>query len=158
MKSAAGWQDVAIHNVSAHGMKISVAAPPPRGAYIELRRASQVIVARTIWVQGLECGLRTQDAIDIAALVNPAATRAEAVGREIAQAERRRAPRAGESAARSARFAARFQYAAIAAAILAAAGYATWVVSDTLSRPFDSIGAALGGEAEHHGAAPGSVE
>lgn len=144
MKSADGWQDVAIRNVSAHGMRISVAMPPKRGAYIEVRRASQVIVARAMWVQGNDCGLRTQDVVDIPALVNPNAARAEAVV-GAANAERRRGPRPDESAAAARRSSQMFNRLAVGTAILAGAGYAAWTVGEVLSTPFAAVGAALGG-------------
>lgn len=144
MKSADGWQDVAIQNVSAHGMRISVALPPKRGAYIEVRRASQVIVARTMWVQGHDCGLRTQDVVDIPALINPHAAKAEAVIGE-AQADRRRAPRADEVGAASERTARGLQFVVFAGAIVLAAGYAAWTVGDVLRRPFAAVTAAMGG-------------
>ncbi len=145
MKSGDGWQDVAISNVSAHGMRISVAMPPRRGAFIEIRRASQVIVARAVWVEDHECGLRTQDTVDITALLNPNAARAEAVC-TAAAADRRRGPRADDVAARSQRFSARFQQVAIAAAVVCAAGYLASSVGDVLRTPFASVTAALDGK------------
>lgn len=145
MKSADGWQDVAIQNVSAHGMKIAVAMPPRRGAYIEIRRASQVIVARAMWVQDNECGLRTQDVVDVPALIDPNAVRAEAAIAGV-RADRRARSRADEVAADSARLAGRFQYAAMIAVLLCAAGYAATRVSDVLGAPFASITAALDGK------------
>lgn len=145
MKSADGWQDVAIRNVSAHGMRISVALPPQRGAYIEIRRAAQVIVARIMWVDDKDCGIRTQDVVDVPALIDPTANRAEAAVAAHA-VERRRAPRADETAARSQRFAARFQFAAMLAVILAGAGIAAWTVGDLLAAPFARVNAALEGK------------
>lgn len=144
MKSAEGWQDVAIQNVSAHGLKIAVALPPRRGAYIEIRRASQVIVARAVWVHDNECGLRTQDVVDVPALIDPNAARAEGMLAD-ARRDRRVQPRVGESAARSRHFAARFQTVAIAVAIVLAAGIVLTTVSRTLGTPLDTISAALGG-------------
>lgn len=144
MKSADGWQDVAIRNVSAHGMRISVALPPKRGAYIEVRRATQIIVARTMWVQGNDCGLRTQDVVDIHALVNPNAAKAEAVI-VAANADRRHAPRAEESAESARRASQLIQQLLLGAAILAGAGYAALTVSETLRTPFAAIGEAMGG-------------
>lgn len=144
MKSADGWQDIAIRNVSVHGMRISVARPPQRGAYIEVRRATQVIVARTMWVQGNEFGVRTQDAIDIPALVNPNATKAEAMLGEI-RSERRRLPRPDESARRADNIAQKLRYVAFGAAIMAGAGYAAVTVTQVLTNPIRTITHALEG-------------
>ncbi|MHA6722629.1 PilZ domain-containing protein [Sphingomonas sp. RS2018] len=145
MKTASGWQDVAIENVSAHGMKISVTCPPQRGAYIEIRRASQIVVARTVWVDGNDCGLRTQDVIDIPALVNAHAIRAEEVIAAHA-ADHRKGPRAASVAARSTRFARHFQWMAVAAAGTAAAGVLAVIAAETLRRPFTAIETALVGD------------
>jgi hypothetical protein len=146
MKSADGWQDVAIQNVSAHGMRISVALPPRRGAYIEIRRASQVIVARAVWVREGECGLRTQDIVDVPALVDPKATRIEGVVAK-AREDRRTQPRIAETAERSRRFARHVQAVAVAAGIVMAAGGVVTTVSTTLSAPFARISAVLSGGA-----------
>ncbi|MFD1788972.1 PilZ domain-containing protein [Sphingomonas floccifaciens] len=144
IKTADGWQDVAIRNVSAHGMRISLAMPPKRGAYIEVRRASQVIVARTMWVQGNDCGLRTQDVVDIPALVNPNAAKAESV---IAAAndERRRRPRIDESTETVRRGTQRFMSVVFGLAIVSAAGAVAMIVSDALQSPFAAVRTALGG-------------
>ncbi len=144
MKTAAGWQDVAIRNVSPHGMRISVSVPVKRGAFIEVRRASQVIVARAVWVEGNECGLRTQDAVDIPALVDPKATKAERVIGEAA-VERRRIRRPEESAAEARRAVRSVGFAATGVALLLVAGYAASTVGATLRQPFDRFGAALSG-------------
>lgn len=145
MKSDTGWRDVAIHNASAHGLKISVPVPMRRGDCIEIRRASQIIVARVMWAHDGSYGVRTQDVVDIPALVDPNAARAETAIAGF-KADRRRAPRAEETAARSHRLAARLQYAAMGVAVLLGAGYAAWVVSDTLSAPFAAVSVAFGAE------------
>ncbi len=154
MRSGDGWQDVAIRNVSAHGLGIAVALPPRRGAVIEIRRASQIIVARTMWVDNNECGLRTQDVVDVAALLSPNAKRAEAVC-VAAHNDRRRTPRIDDTAAHSLRNGRRLQHVALAAAVLCGAGALAWSVSDVLRAPFASISAALGGE--QAGAAEASI-
>jgi len=145
MKSADGWQDVAIRNVSAHGMRVSVALPPRRGAYIELRRATQVIIGRTMWVQGNDFGVRTQDAIDIPSLVNPNAAKAEAMLGE-ARSDRRRLPRPEDSAQRASGIVQKLQYAVFGAVLMAGAGYAAMTVSDVLGSPMHAVRDALGGK------------
>ncbi|HET9511383.1 MAG TPA: PilZ domain-containing protein [Sphingomonas sp.] len=145
MKSADGWQDVAIRNVSAHGMRVSVATPPKRGAYIELRRATQVIIARAMWVQGNEFGVRTQDRIDIPALINPNAAKAEAMLEE-ARSDRRRLPRPEDSARKTHGIVQKLQYAAFGAAVMAGAAYAAVTVSTVLGNPMHAVSRALSGE------------
>lgn len=142
MKSVDGWQDVAIRNVSIHGMRISVALPPRRGAYVEVRRAAQIIVARTMWVQGNDCGLRTQDSVDIPRLINPNATRAEAV---VAAhlSDRRRLPRAEDTVQRAVDRVQVLRRITFGVVILAAAGYAAVTVTNVLSAPMTAVRTAL---------------
>ena len=65
MRSGVSWRDVCILNLSVHGVGIQAAEPPARGTYVEIRRGSQVIVARVAWAKGHRAGLRSQDAIFI---------------------------------------------------------------------------------------------
>ncbi|KQN26483.1 hypothetical protein ASE86_10285 [Sphingomonas sp. Leaf33] len=146
MKSADGWQDVAIRNVSAHGLRISVTLPPSRGAYIELRRATQIIIARAMWVQGTDCGLRTQDVVDIPTLLNPSATRAEAV-LEAYHSDRRRLPRPEDGAQRASGMVQRLRYVAFGAVVMAAAICAAMTVTNVLSAPMHAVRDALAGTA-----------
>ena len=146
MKTATGWQDVAIQNASALGLKISATEPVRRGDCIELRRASQIIVARIVWAQNGSYGLRTQDVVDIPALVNPNAAKAEVAVAGF-QADRRAKPRHEDSAERSRTFAARFQWAAVGGAVMLAAGYLVTTVQEVLSSPLAAVSDALGGSA-----------
>ncbi|WP_367113633.1 PilZ domain-containing protein [uncultured Sphingomonas sp.] len=144
MKSADGWQDVAIRNVSTHGMRISVALPPKRGAYVELRRATQVIIGRAMWVEGNDFGVRTQDVVDIPSLVNPNATKAEAMLAEIRR-DRRRLPRHEDNARKAHSIVQKLQYIACGAAIMAGAGYVATTVTNVLSNPLHAVSDALTG-------------
>lgn len=68
MRTNTGWVDVSIHNVSAHGMMLQAVNAPQPGSYLEIRRATTVIIARTIWVKGHFFGIRSQDELDARAL------------------------------------------------------------------------------------------
>ena len=70
MRSGVSWHDVCILNLSVHGVGIRAAEPPARGTYVEIRRGSQMIVARVAWTKGHRAGLRSQDAIFINVIVN----------------------------------------------------------------------------------------
>lgn len=59
------WTEVVVRNVSSRGMLLQHPNPPARGKYIEVRRATQVIVARVIWSRGQNFGVRSQDTIDL---------------------------------------------------------------------------------------------
>lgn len=146
MKTASGWQDVAIQNASAHGLKIAATEPMRRGDCIELRRASQIIVARIVWAQDGSYGLRTQDVVDVPALVNPNAAKAELAVAGF-QADRRAAPRVEETAERSRAFAARMQWALVGGAIVLAVGYIGGAVLEVFGSPLAAVSDALGGVA-----------
>jgi len=68
MRAGNDWAEVSIHNVSAHGMLLQAVNTPRPGTYLEIRRATQVIIARTVWAKGHFFGIRTQDVIDSQAL------------------------------------------------------------------------------------------
>lgn len=67
------WSDAAIQNVSAHGLMMKAARPPKLGAYVEIRRATNLIIARVVWVKNALFGLRTQDRLDLRSLLYAAA-------------------------------------------------------------------------------------
>lgn len=90
----AGWSDATIRNLSSGGMMIEMASGAPRrGSYVELRRASSVLVARVIWSAANRCGVSTRERINIAALEQGKGEGAVAAG-----GDRRLLPR--QSAAR----------------------------------------------------------
>lgn len=65
MRVGASWSDVRIRNMSSRGLLVEAASPPARGTYVEIRRGTRVIVARSVWVGDDRCGLRTQDRLSI---------------------------------------------------------------------------------------------
>lgn len=65
-----GWRDVTIGNVSSRGLMLRGVSLPPKGAFIEVRHRSVSIIGRVVWAHGSRCGVRTQDAIDVAALLS----------------------------------------------------------------------------------------
>ncbi len=69
MKSAQGWGDVCIHNVSSRGMMIASDVALSPGAYIEIRRGQQTVIGRVVWQRERFSGVRTQDVIDVEALL-----------------------------------------------------------------------------------------
>jgi len=111
------WLDATIMNVSRHGMMLRMARPPGRGSYIEMRRASTIVVGRVIWAKDGKCGVRSQDAIDIPALTGDAAA---APAWKAGDADRRAVQRRSieESAAASHIWARRFQFAVLLLAIV----------------------------------------
>lgn len=77
MLLGARWADAFILNVSSRGLLIQSAESLERGAYIELRRGDQVIIARVVWRVGSRAGLRAQDRVPIEAIVTTRGQRAD---------------------------------------------------------------------------------
>lgn len=150
MRSGSEWSDVIIHNVSRRGMMLRAAQPPVRGSYIEVRKATMTIVGRAVWVRGQRFGVRTQDVIDMSALLDHAAQQlGAAIGLTPSEGERRRASRSApmtpaQTAERNRQRAAIGQFALIAVV----GGAAAWLIADSvhgmLAAPFDAIRSALG--------------
>jgi hypothetical protein len=70
MKSARGWGDACIHNISSHGMMVASDDPLAAGEYVDIRRGRQVVIGRVIWHRDRFSGIRTQDVISADALVS----------------------------------------------------------------------------------------
>jgi hypothetical protein len=145
MYSGMSWHDVCILNLSAHGVGIQAAEPPARGTYVEIRRGSQVIVARVAWAKGHRAGLRSQDAIFIKAIVNDIGSAVSAPrvlgGTPI---ERRSAPRPVSQRHDNSRLVARameFACFGLVAAALALTAFGS--VEQALAQPLSQISAAL---------------
>lgn len=58
-------------DVSSRGLKLNASSTPPRGAYVEICRGREQVVARVIWTGEQRFGVRTQDRVAIEAFVNP---------------------------------------------------------------------------------------
>lgn len=136
MRFGGAWSDVAILNLSAHGAGLQCADPPPRGTYVELRRGSQVIIARVAWSDGHRLGVRSQDPLAIEAIIaEPSAAAAAPAGADAPVVERRAAPRTNLNHERS-RTRARWAEFAVLAIFGIAAGVSLYgAVADALSTP-----------------------
>lgn len=145
MRSASDWHDVCVLNLSLHGLGIQSAAPPARGAYVEIRRGHQTVIARVAWNKGHRAGLRSQDPIFIAGLIDdrreePAPT----ANGNFQGMERRRVPRPPAQAHDHSRLKARaFEFVCFAGIAGAVAFGIFSSVSETLSAPLVQVRAAL---------------
>jgi len=151
MRSGSEWSDVIIHNVSRRGMMLRASNPPVRGSYVEVRKASMTIVARAVWVRGQRFGVRTQDVIDMNALLDHAAQQLGAAigltpsrGNERRRAARTAPPNPAQAAERNRQRAALGQFALIAIVGGGAAWLLAGAVHSLLASPFDAIRGALG--------------
>lgn len=62
------WHAATICNVSARGLMIKSAVPPPKGAMIELRHNGYSLSGEVAWALGERFGLRCPGPVDLAAL------------------------------------------------------------------------------------------
>lgn len=140
------WLNGCIHDVSDKGLLISCTSPPPIGTYVDIRRGTLVIIGRVVWQGGSRFGVRTQDPVSIAALVNepvlksrPATSDRRSLSREgsgrsvIQQAERNRQ----RSSA--------FQFVCIVIGGVGIAYYAAICCYQALAVPLEAIADALSG-------------
>ncbi|MFA5989153.1 MAG: hypothetical protein WC803_06045 [Sphingomonas sp.] len=141
MRHGAQWLDVAIHNVSLHGMLVWAGKPPDPGSYIEIRKSTLVIVARTIWAKGNFFGVRTQDGVNIPALLG---TKSPAVKNGF---ERRAAPRHKPGIAaqhdQNRQLAAKIEFLLLIAGIVAIGLIAASQVYTIMAQPLQTIATAL---------------
>jgi hypothetical protein len=142
-----GWSDVTIANVSSRGLMLQASAELRRNCFVEIRHGRVCMVGRIVWTQGAKCGVRTQDAVDIAALLShPSAARASPGEERRAVARRspaRRRPAAADIAESSRRFARVFDWSVMVIAAGAAGAFmaqSAWVVFDA---PLTEVTSAL---------------
>lgn len=154
MRVANCWSDVCIRNISSRGLLVASNDPPPLGSYVEIRRGTQIIVARAVWTRGQYFGLRSQEKLPVQQIISePRLTSRPqvAVADGAAPGERRsdRRRTTGEDIAareeRSRRFASAFQFTLFGAAGLGVAAWAATSVYAMLGSPLGTIGSALGG-------------
>jgi hypothetical protein len=142
------WVDAVILNVSSRGMLVRSDSAVEVGTYIDIRRGRQVIIGRAVWINGNQFGVRTQDRIDIEALLGELSRPSSADG---PRPERRTDPQrsaaptmtAAQKADRNRHLGALFQYALIAVVALTAAGFAASTVHDLLSTSMGAVTAHL---------------
>jgi hypothetical protein len=144
MRVDASWHDVCILNVSLHGLGIQTAQPPKRGSYVEIRRGSHLIVARTAWSKGHRAGLRSQDAIFIQPLLREQAAPSPSTACLQPTVERRRSPRCPAQAHESSRQLGRATEFACFGLIACAVGFSAFgTVEAALAKPLEQISLAL---------------
>jgi hypothetical protein len=147
MRSDQGWSDVTIANVSSRGLLLQSTHPLQRNSFIEVRHRSVCIVGRVVWTHGSKCGVRTQDAIDIAGLLSHAPQKRRRAGEDRRTQPRRPEPRrhaaATETAEASKRFARLFDWTIGAHAACAAGAYVAQSAWPALDAPLAQATAAL---------------
>lgn len=138
------WMDATIRNVSPHGMLLQIDNPPPKGSFIEIRKQKIVVVGQVRW-QGEDCcGLRTQDRVPVAALMNAKAAPDQSDSDITERRATVRVMTPAEVAERSRQRGALFQRVALIAAAVVGAIIVASLMFDVLRRPFDAVARQLG--------------
>jgi hypothetical protein len=150
MRSGGSWSDVRIRNVSSRGILLEAETPPPPGSYVEIRRGSVMIIGRTVWSKPPLFGIRTQDRIDIKALIaEPRVDGRPSAPKAGAESDRRSADRKTTATSiaqrleRSRRIASVLQFGLFVGVAVVIAGIAASQVYAVLARPFAVIASKL---------------
>jgi hypothetical protein len=149
LRSETGSSDVLVRNISPRGLLVSTNPSLKRGAYIEIRRDRQTIVARVMWAAGSFAGLRTQDPIDVDRLLAVTPNKAKGAdkagldSRSSTPGTQQRGPAKWIEHARI--VSSRLQFGVLAATLAIAALLVAWAVNDQLAAPLHKVRTALGG-------------
>jgi hypothetical protein len=79
LRTAGGWGDVRIRNISSRGMLLKVSNPLVRGSYLEIARGRYRYSARVAWTEGNQCGVQIRELIDIGGVTGEASSPAVSV-------------------------------------------------------------------------------
>lgn len=145
MKSAEGWHDACIVDLSRRGAGLQAASAPQRGSYVEIRRGDHVLVARVVWSRRHRFGVSTQDEIAVDSVVaDRAAPRPRPLAPGLAK-DRRRTPRSPhEQAEHNRLWSRRVQFAVAAGAGILAALAIGDGVRQALAEPLGEVSGVLG--------------
>ena len=137
LRSADGWSDACVLNVSSRGLQVHVRVPLCRGSTIELRHQETVIVAQVVWHTGSRAGLRTSEALPVENLLVLGQT---STCGDQSRGERRRRLRTHEQERTRGHY---WEFAGMALFAAALAGGAFTMVQDAFARPMGEIGTML---------------
>lgn len=140
------WSNGCIHDVSDRGLLVSSAMPPAIGTYVDIRRGALVIIGRVVWGGSSRFGVRTQDPVSVAALLNESPP-----NRGPAKPDRRSHIREDfsrytiQQADRSRRHSSALQFICLTLIGMGMAGFAAILCYRALTTPFGAVAALLGG-------------
>jgi hypothetical protein len=139
MRSASGWSDACILNISSRGLLIYSRTPAEPGSYVEIRRDGRLVVGRVVWRQNQRMGLSSPDPIHIDDIVN-----AKSVAADVRSAnrviDRRRVPRTVEQSRARARA---VEFLATVLLVTGLAGWGVAYVHETMATPLTAASDAL---------------
>jgi hypothetical protein len=142
MRSASGWSDACILNVSKSGLLVYSPGAAEPGSFVEIRRGGQLVVARVVWRKNQRIGLHSPDPVRVEDIISTeaAATAVQSAKAQFA-VERRRIPRNPDRSRQQARA---MEFAAMVLGGLAFAGAAVATVEEALATPLAAVRVALG--------------
>ncbi|GGD47691.1 hypothetical protein GRI62_08565 [Erythrobacter arachoides] len=83
MRDAGGTYPVRVGDISAKGMLVVSERPPARGTIVDILVNGHHVAGQVRWVSGRRFGVRTNDRIDVAALVAGRRASKHVAGRKI---------------------------------------------------------------------------
>lgn len=135
-----GWSQVAICDVSAHGMRLRAEVAPKAGTYIELKRSAMLIIARIVWSDGHFFGICAQELIDLAHFV-----RLGEVPRSTRQAPRPLSPALSKPRLTNAESTRAMEFVLLAALLIIGGIVLARAEYQMLERPIHTVARVLGG-------------
>lgn len=143
MRTAAGWSDARILNVSSRGLMVHASLSALECGVVELWHGDLAISARVVWREGTKAGLQSEDRIAVDEILSLGGSAALQLSAEPFRGiERRKRARTHEDSRIRARA---FEFASvvmIAGAL--AVGFGFWV-SEALAQPLSAVQSALAG-------------
>lgn len=148
MRTDDGWSDVTICNISSRGLMLKGESSPAKGSYVEIWHRNVCVIGHVRWSHASRFGVRSQDRIDIPALLNSARSKPPA---GIERRSGARAPTRGEvgpdvaaKAEANRAIAKVFEWLAISIASAVFAGALVTAVGTALEQPVQRARSALG--------------
>lgn len=140
MRSGSGWSDACILNISSRGLLIVSSGAAQPGSFVEIRRGSQLVVARVIWRKNQRIGLCSPSPVRVVDIISDQTAAAIQANPGAVQVERRRVPRTQDQSRSHAR-AAEFLTIVLVAAALSA--WAAVAVHEAFAAPLATVRATL---------------
>lgn len=142
LRSASGWSDACILNISSGGLLIFSKAAADPGSRVEIRRGGTMVIARVAWRENQRIGVASEHVIAIEEIISPEMANAAMPATFGVAVERRNlAQRPGDSRIRGQRM----EFVTAIVVGTAMAGLAAASVQASLARPLQTVTHALGG-------------
>lgn len=136
LRSASGWSDACILNISSGGMLIFSKGEAEPGSRVEIRRSGSLVIARVAWRENQRIGLSSDGPIQVAQIISPETAMAAAdFTADLKKTSPRPARRRPDGRARGRRWEF-FSAVAIGSLMAVIAAESVW---DSLARPLESV-------------------